>query len=195
MIIAKKSEFFIISLMVAVILLYALLVALAVSIIWAVVPRFSPIPYYPTQSQDLRLIIRTFGLKKGDILYDLGAGDGKVIIEAAKIKGVKVVGVEIHPLLVFVMLVKRFLHPHKENITVLWHDLFNIDITDATHIYLYVGPFVMKRVVAKVLGEMPPHLKQITSYMYPFQLKELPKGLTETVIEGEHPIYILKRSF
>ena len=91
---------------------------LAVGLIWFVSPRLSPIPYYPTLEADMEQIIKALDLKKGNCLYDLGAGDGMVLFEAAKWAGhakldTKFIGIEINPVLVLILLFRCFFHPNK----------------------------------------------------------------------------------
>lgn len=175
---------------------YLFIVLLVIAIIFlasfiiAVFPAFSPIPYFPTNSKDLALIIKTLGLQKGDVLYDLGAGDGMVIMKAAHIPKVQVVGIEIHPLLVFVMYLRRLFHSHRQAVHVVWGDIFKANLSTATVLYLYVGPFVMKRLMQKILSQKPKKLKRIVSYMYNFQL---PKNSPYRVkcIHGHRTIYTI----
>lgn len=47
-------------------------------------PRLSPIPYFPSNNKDMDLIVKALGLKNNQTVIDLGAGDGVVILEAAK---------------------------------------------------------------------------------------------------------------
>src|SRR3990167_10358427 len=64
--------------------------------------RFSPIPYFPTQTKDIPLIIKALNLKNNQTIIDLGAGDGIVIFTAAETSydkdlNTKFVGVDINP--------------------------------------------------------------------------------------------------
>jgi len=48
-------------------------------------PQLSLIPYFPSNKKDLPLIIKALNLKNNQVVFDLGAGDGIVIFEAAKL--------------------------------------------------------------------------------------------------------------
>src|SRR5712664_1833843 len=56
--------------------------------------------YYPTPPETVAEMLRMAGIKKGDVLYDLGSGDGRIPIAAATQYGIRAVGIEIDPKLV-----------------------------------------------------------------------------------------------
>ncbi len=170
--------------------LIILLFIVVVNLFLFISRRFSPIPYFPTNNKDLALIVKTLKLKKGDTLYDLGAGDGTIIIEAASSSKAHVVGVEIHPLLILIMHIKRLIHPRRNYIHVKWQNIFKTNLKNATHVYLYVGPFVMKQIMSYLLKHKSKKLTKIVSYMYEFQL---PPSLNKNikVVQGYRKIYIL----
>src|SRR6266496_3970432 len=58
------------------------------------------VPYVPTPQEVVERMLDLAQVKKGDVVYDLGSGDGRVVIAAAKKYGVKAVGFEIDPGLV-----------------------------------------------------------------------------------------------
>src|SRR6266498_2422572 len=61
-------------------------------------PRREPdVPYVPTTEQAVEGMLKLAGVKKTDIVYDLGCGDGRIVIAAAKSYGARAVGVDINP--------------------------------------------------------------------------------------------------
>ncbi len=170
--------------------LIILLFIIAVNLFLFISRRFSPIPYFPTNNKDLALIIKTLKLKKGDTLYDLGAGDGTVLIEAVSSSKAHAVGIEIHPLLIGVMHIKRLLHPRRNYLHIKWQSIFKTNLTEATHVYLYVGPFVMKQIMSYILKHPHKKLKKIVSYMYDFQLPKNSR-LKVKKVQGYRTIYTI----
>lgn len=165
--------------------LIIILVLLLFSIVWWFVnPKLSPIPYYPTLGADLTLIDKALNLRAGDILYDLGAGDGKMLWRYAK-RNIKVMGVEINPFLVLLMLIRRWFHHQRQQIRIIWRDLFKTDLTPATHIYLFVGPFLIDKIFAYILNSKSPKLRRIVSYRYQPKLPHPSKTFT-----GKQQVYI-----
>lgn len=55
-------------------------------------------PYVPTKNRDLRSILKAAGLKKGELIVDLGSGDGRLLIDAAR-SGFRAKGYELNPFL------------------------------------------------------------------------------------------------
>ena len=95
-------------------------------------------------------------VKKGDVLYDLGSGDGRLVITAAKLYGVKGTGIDIDP--------KRIeesnANAKKEGVENLVkfvnRDLFESDFHDATIITLYLLPGINLKLRPKLWKELKP---------------------------------------
>ncbi len=159
-------------------------------------PQFSPIPYYPTNKKDLPLIIKSLKLKHNQVVYDLGAGDGTVVFGAAaatldKNLNTQFVAVDINPILVLIMQLKKLFHPNKKNIIIIWHDLFKLDLTrlsiinhPSSTVYLYVSPWFLEKIVHYVKKQMPRF--NIVSYMY--DINSLKKS--EKMILGHKKIFL-----
>lgn len=155
--------------------------------------KISPIPYFPTNNRDLNLIIKTLSLKRNDVLFDLGSGDGTVILEAARKSTATVIGLEIHPLLVLITHFKNLLDKSKPNLKIRLENIFKADLSSATKIYLYVGPFVMQKIMEKIISDKPQKLKQIVSYMYDPEICKISKTLSynKRIITGYRKLYVL----
>src|SRR5690349_15600275 len=59
--------------------------------------RVPDVPYVPTPDDVIAAMLKIADVKKGDVLYDLGCGDGRIVITAAKLYGTRGVGVDINP--------------------------------------------------------------------------------------------------
>src|SRR5919106_1146514 len=55
------------------------------------------VPYVPTPQEVVERMLELAGVKKGDVLYDLGSGDGRIVITAAQKYGVRAIGIDIDP--------------------------------------------------------------------------------------------------
>src|SRR5215475_7227032 len=61
-------------------------------------PKRSPdVPYVPTPDAIVQSMLKLANVQKSDVVYDLGCGDGRIIIAAAKVYGARGVGVDINP--------------------------------------------------------------------------------------------------
>jgi len=55
------------------------------------------VPFVPTTQEAVEAMLKLAGLKKTDVVYDLGCGDGRIVIAAARIYGARGVGIDIDP--------------------------------------------------------------------------------------------------
>lgn len=81
-------------------------------------------------------------IKKGDRVYDLGCGDGRLVTMAAE-KGARATGFEISPLVFLWAQILQLFRKTKGEI--LWKNIWKVDISDADIIFLYLFPEMMKR--------------------------------------------------
>lgn len=79
------------------ILLIASLILLLVLGLWILIPSLYGLPWIPTREKRIRKALQLAKLQPGEIFYDLGAGDGRVLLIAAKEFGADAVGIEIGP--------------------------------------------------------------------------------------------------
>ncbi len=123
----------------------------------AAAPTRSPdVPFVPTPQNVVEAMLKLGEVKKGDILYDLGSGDGRLVITAAKLYGVKGTGIDIDP--------KRIeesnANAKKEGVENLVkfvnRDLFESDFHDATIITLYLLPGINLKLRPKLWKELKP---------------------------------------
>jgi precorrin-6B methylase 2 len=69
-----------------------------VVLLWILIPAFHGLPPVPTNPQRIQTALKLVNLKANETLYDLGAGDGRVLLIAARDFGAKAVGLEIGPI-------------------------------------------------------------------------------------------------
>jgi hypothetical protein len=110
--------------------------------------------YYPTPPETVDEMLRMAKIKKGDVLYDLGSGDGRIPIAAAKQYGIRAVGIEIDPKLV----VEAEENARKEGVSDLVRfrneDMFRIDVREATIVTLYLSEKLNVLMRPKLLSEL-----------------------------------------
>ena len=144
----------------------------------------------------MRLILKALNLKNDQTIIDLGAGDGIVIFEAAKLAhskklSTKFIAVELNPVLVLIMYFRRFFHPNKNNIQIVQDDIFSTNLKRLTlnasplTFYLYISPWYMQ----KVLDNLKKQLKKfsVVSYFYPLPKNTL--SLRES-FTGIHKVFV-----
>ena len=102
--------------------------------------RTPDVVYVPTPNDVVAKMLETAGVKKGDVVYDLGCGDGRIVVTAAKRFGCRGVGFEIHP--GRFQLAKENVKKAKleKEITIIEGDaLKDRDYSEATVVLLYMG--------------------------------------------------------
>jgi SAM-dependent methyltransferase len=101
--------------------------------------------FVPTPQQVVDEMLKLAGVKPGDIVYDLGCGDGRTVITAAKTYGVKAVGIDINPERIKESMDNAKQAGVTDKVSFRNEDLFEADIHEATVVTLYLlGPLNLK---------------------------------------------------
>ena len=112
--------------------------------------------YYPTPPETVAEMLRMAAIKKGDVLYDLGSGDGRIPIAAATQYGIRAVGIEIDPKLV----TEAEENARQANVSQLVRfrneDMFRVNYSDATIVTLYLSEKLNVLLRPKLLRELRP---------------------------------------
>jgi ubiquinone/menaquinone biosynthesis C-methylase UbiE len=117
---------------------------------------FIEVASIPTPMETVAEMLRLANLKKGDVLYDLGSGDGRIPLEAARKYGVRAIGVEIKPQLVEEAN-KRAKDEGIGNLaSFVQADLFRMNLRGATVVTLYLSDSLNERLRPKLLRELRP---------------------------------------
>ncbi|UBF25645.1 class I SAM-dependent methyltransferase [Kovacikia minuta CCNUW1] len=120
-------------------------------------PRRQPdVPYVPTPNAVVERMLEMAKVNKNDRLYDLGSGDGRIVITAAQKYGTRGVGIDINP----VRVQEANENAKKAGVTDLVQfreqDLFETDLSDATVVTLYLLPEINLKLRPKLLQELKP---------------------------------------
>jgi 16S rRNA A1518/A1519 N6-dimethyltransferase RsmA/KsgA/DIM1 with predicted DNA glycosylase/AP lyase activity len=86
-------------------------------------------------------------LKKGDTLLELGSGDGKILISAAR-NGYKAIGYELNPILFVISIIRTL--PYRKNIKIYCRNFWNIELPQADAIYTFLLKRQMERLDSKL---------------------------------------------
>jgi len=113
-------------------------------------------PFVRTPDYVIAEILHKAGVGKDDILYDLGSGDGRIVIHAAKLTGCRAVGIEIDGDLVDDSRHNAALAGVQDRVRFIVADLFQEDFSEATVVTLYMGQDVNLRLRPKFLRVLKP---------------------------------------
>jgi len=134
------------------------------SMIW---PPDSPwSPWWRTNGKVARAMINLAEITESDTIYDLGCGDGTLLLTAAKLKKTRGVGLEIDPSRVFIAKVRTVVEGVGKLVVIKRKDLFSEDISKASVVVVYLVPKTLKKLESKFIEELKPGTKVI-SYVYP----------------------------
>jgi precorrin-6B methylase 2 len=114
------------------------------------------VPYVPTPQVVVDKMLEVADVKPGDVLYDLGSGDGRIVVTAAQRFGVRGVGIDINP----ERIQEAEANAKKAGVQKLTEfreeDLFKADIGKATVVTMYLLPSVNNRLKPKLLRDLKP---------------------------------------
>jgi len=101
-------------------------------------------------------------LKPREVFFDLGAGDGRAVIMAAKDFGARAVGVELREDLVKKALSTVYENGLQDRVTMVNGDMFNVDLTSADVIFLYLTTSANEKVKPKLETELKPGVRVVS---------------------------------
>jgi SAM-dependent methyltransferase len=114
------------------------------------------VPYVSTPDNVVRAMLELAEVKPGDMVYDLGSGDGRIVILAAKEYGARGVGVEIDPQLVAQSRRRAHQAGVADRVAFVHQDLFEADVSPATVVTLYLSHELNVRLRPRLLRDLRP---------------------------------------
>lgn len=118
--------------------------------------RRADVIYYPTPTETVAEMLKMANIKADDVLYDLGSGDGRIPIAAAKQFGIRAVGIEINPDLVSEARENARQAGVGDRVRFMSADLFRTDFSDATVVTLYLSRSLNLMLRPRLLRELRP---------------------------------------
>lgn len=124
--------------------------------------RAPDVRYEPTSDEIVAAMLKLADVKAGDVVYDLGCGDGRIVIEAARRHGARGVGIDIDP---------QRIKEARENarkagvtgrVEFRNEDLFETNIRPASVVMLYLFPWVNLKLRPKLLAELKPGTRVVS---------------------------------
>jgi SAM-dependent methyltransferase len=156
-------------------------------------PRRPPdVPFVPTTDQAVQAMLKLADVKKTDVVYDLGCGDGRIVIAAARDFGARAVGIDINP---------QRIAEAKENaqkagveklVRFEENDLFEADIHEATVVTLFLLSSVNLKLRPKLLNDLKPGTRIVSNT---FDMGDWKPEKEVTVDDPEQGSYFSRRLF
>jgi SAM-dependent methyltransferase len=134
-------------------------------------------------------MLRLADVTASDVVYDLGSGDGRILIAAARDRGARGVGLEINPVLVAQSTERARRLGLADRLSFRQQDLFEADLTPATVVTLYLSPDLNRRLRPKLLSELRPGAR-IVSHNFDMGDWAPARTLQVSSNEGSHTLYL-----
>jgi precorrin-6B methylase 2 len=148
------------------------------------------VPYVPTPQEVVERMLELAQVKKGDLVYDLGSGDGRIVVTAAKKYGVKAIGFEIDP---------ERIKESQENIKkagvghlveIRQQDIRTVDLSQASVLTMYLLPEVNLMIRPNIWKQMKPGSRVVS---HDFDMGDWKAIKTEQIKDPsgwEHTLYL-----
>jgi predicted RNA methylase len=119
-------------------------------------PRQPDVVFVPTPADVVDAMLKLAKVTSSDVVYDLGSGDGRIVIAAAKQYGAHGVGIDIDPERTREAAANARASGVGDKVTFRTEDLFMADISPATVVTLYLSPPINSRLAGKLMKELKP---------------------------------------
>jgi len=143
------------------ILFYIVAILLFLYGLWAIVPFFYGLPWFPTATDRVRRALEMANLQPDELLYDLGAGDGRILFIAAEEFGVRAVGIEASPLQYWFIKARIFFSGKQAQIHARRENFFQSNISDADVVFAFLTSKEVIRLQDKLEKELKPGARLI----------------------------------
>ena len=137
-----------------------------VAALQAPVPRTPDVIFVPTRESVADEMLKMAKVTSADVVYDLGSGDGRIVVLAAQKYGARAVGIEISPRLVTIARQVAREGEIEDRVSFVQGDLFEADISAATVVTVYLSPRVNAKLEPKLREELRPGTR-IVSHQFP----------------------------
>ncbi|HLA00253.1 MAG TPA: class I SAM-dependent methyltransferase [Thermodesulfovibrionales bacterium] len=134
-----------------------------------------------THNSKIEKVLEAVAMLPGQVVYDLGCGDGRFLIAAVKKYNVKAAGFEINPWAYVLSKLKVKLLTTK--VSIHFKDFWKADLSSADFIFCYLFPDVMERLKEKLSRELKAGAKVISCNF------EIPGWIPEKIITPSHPVH------
>jgi len=119
-------------------------------------PPAGDVIYVPTPQAVVDAMLKLAEVKSTDVVYDLGSGDGRIVITAAKTYGARGVGIELDPALVKRSEANAARAGVSDRVRFITGNLFDADVSEATVVTLYLLQSINERIRPKLVRELKP---------------------------------------
>jgi len=125
-------------------------------------------PWVPTPYKAARRMLELAGVSSSDVVYDLGSGDGRILILAARDFGAKAVGIEIDPFKIILSRIRIRKSGVKNKVKLKWGNIFKVNLKDATVVTIFLTQKANDKLEEKLKRELPEGAR-VVSFQWDFK--------------------------
>jgi len=125
--------------------------------------RDPDVPYVPTTEPAVQAMLKLADVTKNDVVYDLGCGDGRIVVAAAKLYGARGVGIDINPERIKEANANAKQAGMEKLVRFEENDLFQADIHEATVVTMFLLPAINLKLKPKLLKDLKPGTRLVSN--------------------------------
>jgi hypothetical protein len=137
-------------------------VVLLLSGLWLIVPALYGLPWIPTREKRIRRALELAELKPGEALYDLGAGDARVLVMAAREFGAQAVGIEIGPAQCALGWLRIWFSGSNRKARMRYGNFHRADVKNADVVFVYLTSSQTSKLSEKLEKELRPGARVVS---------------------------------
>lgn len=119
-------------------IMLAAIIVIFIAGLWYFIPLLYGLPWIPAKTKRIHRALELADLNPGERLYDLGAGDGRVLSVAAGDYGAVAIGIEISPVHCMIAWLRVLVMGLLSNVTIRWGNLYKSEFSDADVVFIYL---------------------------------------------------------
>ena len=122
------------------------------ALLWIFIPTFYGLPPVPTKPERIRRALKLANLQPDELLYDLGAGDGRVLLIAAQEFGARAVGIEVGPVQCALIWLRILASGLNDRVNVRWGNFYKANLHEADVVFVYA--------TSQEVVKLAPHIEK-----------------------------------
>jgi len=144
-------------------------ILLTLALLWIVivlltymVPYAYGLPPNPTRPARIRRALRMANLQPGEVLFDLGSGDGRVLVMAAKEFGAQAIGIDVGPVQTVQAWVKGLMNGVSSKVQVKMGNFLTADLSKADVVFAYLTSDYVPKLEPRLMQQLKPGARVVT---------------------------------
>jgi SAM-dependent methyltransferase len=125
-------------------------------------PKSLDVPYVPTPTEVVQTMLDMAKVKRGDTVYDLGSGDGRVVVTAARKYGARGLGVDLDPQRIAEARANARRNAVTDRVEFRQGDLFGVDLRKASVLTMYLLPEVNMKLRPRLIEQLRPGTRVVS---------------------------------